>query len=668
MLDFDAGTKQPPSKLQFPERGTSDATQSGRRNAVQPEPFTGTGPVKSKNASKSELEDGKSLGMGVTQSEPSKFDQERAPLNPKVASEPRVTRDSGLDDVRLETPILPGESAAVNSVLTESTMSENPLWESAPAKASSIPLQTAETSALPLEKQPGFILPDVIAEAKLSEFHQRVSVRDSIRDSTPQPAEFITPVRNLQSSKVPSSRIGRLFHYGGLAASLGYGAASELIRRTGGSSSEGQSSVFMTEANIKRLVSKLSQMRGAALKLGQFLSIQGSYVPSSLSTRHTDSVRKDTHVLPTEVDQIFRRVQDSAHYMPDWQMEKVMTSSLGPDWAQSFDSFDRLPFAAASIGQVHGAVLAASASPTGRPEPVAVKIQFPNIVNSIDSDLSYIKVLLTAGRLLPKGLFLDRSVQVLKEELADECDYTREGSFLTRFGSLECLGGDARFKVPWVWEGSTKSVLVMERVHGASVGDADISGMSKKDRDDIAAWILELCLKELFEFRAMQTDPNWSNFLWNAQTRTVELVDFGATREYSKEFMDSWLRLLQAAASEDRDACVEWSLKLGYLTGKENDDMLNAHVNSMILLATPFRASTPQPFDFGQGSTWSDITMEIRAQIPVMLMHRLTPPPRETYSLNRKLSGTFLLASRLGATIDTKAIWDRVVSKYEYSS
>lgn len=89
-----------------------------------------------------------------------------------------------------------------------------------------------------------------------------------------------------------------------------------------------------------------------------------------------------------------------------------MATSLGPDWAQSFVSFDRLPFAAASIGQVHSAVLAPSASPSGRPEPVAVKIQFPNIVNSIDSDLSYIKVLLTAGRLLPKGLFLDRTIQV----------------------------------------------------------------------------------------------------------------------------------------------------------------------------------------------------------------------------------------------------------------
>jgi aarF domain-containing kinase len=69
----------------------------------------------------------------------------------------------------------------------------------------------------------------------------------------------------------------------------------------------------------------------------------------------------------------------------------------------------------------------------------------------------------------------------------------------------------------------------------------------------------------------MQTDPNWTNFLWNARTRRVELVDFGATRTYSKTFIDDWLRLLRAAASDNSDACRDASLRLGYLTGQEND-------------------------------------------------------------------------------------------------
>jgi aarF domain-containing kinase len=107
---------------------------------------------------------------------------------------------------------------------------------------------------------------------------------------------------------------------------------------------------------------------------------------------------------------------------------------------------------------------------------------------------------------------------------------------------------------------------------------------------------------------------------------------------------------------------------LGYLTGEEDDIMKNAHVESLQLLATPFREDTQQPFAFGPGSTWAGITAEIRERIPIMLHHRLTPPPRETYSLNRKLSGAFLLASRLRATVDSKKLWDNVIGNYKFST
>ncbi|KAH8831183.1 ABC1-domain-containing protein [Flagelloscypha sp. PMI_526] len=454
--------------------------------------------------------------------------------------------------------------------------------------------------------------------------------------------EIVFQSQNLQSSKVPSSRIGRMFHYGGLAASLGYGAASELLRRsTTSNDEEAPSSLMLTEANVKRLVSKLSQMRGAALKLGQFLSIQ------------------DSHVLPPEVDQIFRRVQNAAHYMPDWQMEQVMQQSFGPSWLDLFESFNRIPFASASIGQVHSAYLSAACSPTGKPLQVAVKVQFPNIAKSIASDLGYVNMLLTAGRILPRGLFLDKTMSVMKEELTDECNYAREAEFGRRFS--KALAGDERFKVPWVWDGSTNNVLVMEMVEGISLGE--LVGESQQVRDEVGSLIIELCMRELFELRMMQTDPNWSNFLWNSQTRQINLIDFGATREYSKEFMESWFHLLHAAANNDRDGCIEWSLKVGYLTGAENETMLDAHVTSMTLLATPFKSTTPQPFSFG-GSEWKDSTNRIRELIPIMLRERLTPPPRETYSLNRKLSGAFLLASKLRASVDTQRIWGDFTSSY----
>jgi aarF domain-containing kinase len=90
-----------------------------------------------------------------------------------------------------------------------------------------------------------------------------------------------------------------------------------------------------------------------------------------------------------------------------------MASPLGTSWRSSFADFNPIPFAAASIGQVHHAMFAASISPTGRPARVAVKIRFPNIAESVASDLSYIRVLLTAGRLLPRGLSLNKTLAVL---------------------------------------------------------------------------------------------------------------------------------------------------------------------------------------------------------------------------------------------------------------
>lgn len=104
-----------------------------------------------------------------------------------------------------------------------------------------------------------------------------------VSESPPEPHPVVSHQRHLQASRVPSSRLGRLFHYGGLAASLGYGVAAEALRRTTsgtGGTEDGDAqpqSLMMTSANIARLVEKLSRMRGAALKLGQFMSIQGAF-------------------------------------------------------------------------------------------------------------------------------------------------------------------------------------------------------------------------------------------------------------------------------------------------------------------------------------------------------------------------------------------------------
>lgn len=151
----------------------------------------------------------------------------------------------------------------------------------------------------------------------------------------------------------------------------------------------------------------------------------------------------------------------------------------------------------------------------------------------------------------------------------------------------------------------------------------------------------------------MQTDPNWSNFFYNRHNGQIELLDFGACREFGQEFLSLYGRILKSAARGDRDGVWEYSEKLGFVTGYETGVMKNAHIDSVMALGEPFRDDAPDCFDFTQQT----ITGRVRETIPVMLRHRLTPPPDETYGLHKKLSGAFLLCTKLGSKFDTKAVW-----------
>ncbi|KAI8881818.1 ABC1-domain-containing protein [Backusella circina FSU 941] len=445
--------------------------------------------------------------------------------------------------------------------------------------------------------------------------------------------------KSLKESRIPTSRFSRLWNYGTLGMGMGVGAINESLKRATGLSQESSGSVLLSEANVNRLVEKLSQMRGAALKMGQMLSIQGIQAAGG----------EQQNVLPPQLEQILLRVHDSANYMPKKQMEKVMSSELGGDWQSYFKEFDPVPIAAASIGQVHAATLKSNN------EQVVIKVQYPGVAESIDSDLSNLKTLVTFSNLLPKGLYLDNTIKVTKQELAWECDYIREAESAIRFKEL--LKDDDRYKVPGVVRDlCTSRVLVSERLRGRALSKAIEE--PQDIRNELGERLLRLCLREIFTFKFMQTDPNWSNFFYNKTQ--IELLDFGACREFPDEFAIPYGHILLAAANNDREGVWKYSKELRFVTGYETGIMKDAHIDSVMTLGEPFRKTAPDIYDF-EGQT---VTQRVRDTIPVMLRHRLTPPPDESYGLHKKLSGAFLLCTKLGSKFDTKAVWRDEVEKH----
>lgn len=449
----------------------------------------------------------------------------------------------------------------------------------------------------------------------------------------------------LEGRPVPSTRIGRAAGFAQLGAGLALGAAAEGFSRLFGAGSGGASSpttsILVNDANSDRLASSLCRMRGAALKMGQMLSIQ------------------DESLLPPALQRALKQVRQGAEAMPKYQLLRQLESQLGPDWCLRFVSFDERPFAAASIGQVHRAQVRRS---NGTVQDVVVKVQYPGVGRSIESDLRNLAMLVKWTGMAPKGLFLDNVIRVGQQELSVECDYKRELLNQRRIRQLvesDPVLRENRFVVPDVIdELCTDEILTSEYRHGGTIDK--VSDLDQEERNRIARTIMYLTMKELFVWRFMQTDPNWGNFLYDVGTGTTSLIDFGATREYSKSFVDGYLRIVWASANREESALMEQSYRMHFLTGDENDEMLRAHKLSGYTVGEPFH--NDEPFDF-RGSS---ISTRMGEHTSVFLRHRLTPPPEEVYTLHRKLAGAYMLCIKLGAVIQCRDMLETIVANHTF--
>ena len=195
-------------------------------------------------------------------------------------------------------------------------------------------------------------------------------------------------------------------------------------------------------------------------------------------------------VLPVELSQILTRLRDNANPMPPTQLKKILNSEWPARWLQSFKSFDVRPIAAASIGQVHRAQLK-----DGR--DIAIKVQYPRIAKSIDSDVANMGVLMRMSGLLPRGFELSSYLEEGRKQLHNETNYTREASQLLRFREL--LENMEQFIVPKLHrDWSTPNILTMAYVEGVPIDSLEEEVQDV--RNQIARHLIDLTMMELFSF------------------------------------------------------------------------------------------------------------------------------------------------------------------------
>lgn len=423
---------------------------------------------------------------------------------------------------------------------------------------------------------------------------------------------------------VPRGRLSRLGAFGRMAGGVAGGMMAEGARRLADGQRPRMSDLLLTPGNIGRVTDQLSHLRGAAMKLGQMISMDAG------------------DVLPPELSTIMARLRDRAHHMPPQQLQQVLAREWGRDWRQRFMRFEATPVAAASIGQVHRATTL-----DGR--LLAIKVQYPGVAESIDSDVDNVATLLRVSGLLPAALDIGPLLAEAKAQLHEEADYRREGQQMERFRTM--LAGSPDFIVPSLEpEFSTGRVLAMTFVDGEPI--ETLEHEPQTTRDTVMASLIDLALRELFEFGWMQTDPNFANYRYQRESGRIVLLDFGATRPVEPATKLAYRRLLVAGLAGERDAVRDAAVAAGFIgpaAAVRHRSLIDRMID--VILAELGR---PGAFDFGDRA----FVGVLREEAMAMAADRATwhVPPAAMLLTQRKISGTALLAARLKARVDVRSM------------
>jgi len=348
----------------------------------------------------------------------------------------------------------------------------------------------------------------------------------------------------------PATRnIGRLSEIAQVAVKHGFGYFFERHRLTDLFPWVSHDGSAETQSDRgRRLRETLDELGPTFVKFGQLLSTRPDIVPPDIVVE-------------------LQKLQDDVTPIPYAEVERVIREELGVTIEQAFLEFDEQPTAAASIGQVHRALL-----PNG--ERVAVKVQRPNAQRQIESDIA---LLFQAARLAKERVraldFIDAE-QVVDEfarSIRSELDYRAEARNAEAF--RRNFAGHEEVRIPRVyWTYTRRRLLVLELLEGTQLADLDTSSLTQVERRDLAYRIAETWMTMIFRHGFFHGDPHPANIFVLEGGKVVGLVDFGQVGKLTDDDMSKLTRLFIDAANERVDSLPRRLAELGVRYPRDREE------------------------------------------------------------------------------------------------
>ena len=430
-------------------------------------------------------------------------------------------------------------------------------------------------------------------------------------------------MKNLQNEnnakRLPVSSLARSTLSTGLLLRLGFNTSQNLFSDIITLKKPDLRSALVSKKNVTATVNTLKNLRGAAMKFGQLMSMDESII------------------LSPDLAAVFAQLRSSGYSMTPSQLKKILNQNWGDGWLRNFKHFEVRPFAAASIGQVHKATLKSG-------EIVAIKVQFPGVRQSIDNDLSSLKFIMKTSGMLPAKFPLDYYITQCGDLLKRETDYELEAINITRFS--EFLRSNDKLNVPKVYNQlSTQETLTMSFFEGRELSSK--MAYDQSSINEISLSLLELLLNEIFTFKLVQTDPNLANFLISEGDNSLCILDFGACCQVSEATHELYKDLLNVALTLDANK-IKSVLEDKNFIPKDASSEGTKFFDRIISIAIN-EISQNEFFDFQQSKVFEIITEE-----DLNLYFELIPSSlfgSDFIFIQRKIFGFILFFRAIGAKL-----------------